>query len=321
MAGKPLKILLMVLLFAVIGGCSDPLDDAIINLTQTNESKLQHLKQQLIAKQVRNATLLSQYGQLLEETRPELKPLINQLVTDATPQGPMFQGLENRVKESIVASNFASKDDQLSEMNNLSEALNPVLFNDALSDVVNVLADMSNGSLARVNAMSQAQSQQANASEDFGAGSQLVGNPNYGTWNNNNGLSFWEWYGMYALISNLSSPISYDRWGRYRGYSYYNDYGRYRYSSPKQRKKQSDVWKKTKKKFSTSSRYSTPYSKSRVGSSRLSRQSSQAKVAAGNSFNNNSRFSKTRSKSSYAKNNSSFRNSRSTTSRGSRRGK
>ncbi|OIQ47308.1 MAG: hypothetical protein BM565_07280 [Gammaproteobacteria bacterium MedPE] len=320
MAGKPLKIMLMLVCFALLGGCSDPLDDAIANLTQTNESKLKTLERQLVGKQIRNATLIGEYAPILEKSRPELTPLINQLVLDSTPQGAMFQGLQKRVADSVVASNFVSKDEQAQELTNIGEALNPVLFNDALSDVVNVLADMSGGTLARVNALSQQQSQQANNSEDFGVGSQLVGNPNYGTWNNNNGMSFWEWYGMYALISNLSSPISYDRWGRYRGYSYYNDYGRYRYSSPKQRKKHSDVWNKTNKKFSTGSRYSTPYSKSRVGSSRLSRQSSQAKTAAGKGFSSNNRFKQTRSKSSYA-NNSSFRNSRSSTSRGSSRGK
>lgn len=321
MAGKPLKIMLMLVFFALLGGCSDPLDDAIANLTQTNNNKLKTLERQLDDKQVRNAVLISEYGKLLEQSRPELAPLIKNLVRDATTQGAMYQGLANRVKDSQVASNFVTKDEQAQEMTNLGEALNPVLFNDALSDVVNVLADMSNGALARVNALSQAQSQQANGSEDFGVGSQLVGNPNYGTWNtNSNGMSFWEWYGMYALISNITSPISYDRWGRYRGYSYYNDYGRYRYSSPKQRKKHRDVWNKTSKKFSTGSHYSTPYSKSRVGSSRLSRQSTQAKTAAGKGFSSNNRFKQTRSRSSYA-NNSSFRNSRSTTSRGSRRGK
>ncbi len=320
MAGKPLKILLLMLLVIIVSGCSDPLDDSISLMKQQNQSKLALLTQDLNSNRVRNAVILTQYGEMIKKSRPELTTLVSQLVIDGTPKGSIFRGLETRVKEASNIKNFISKEEQNQELKNLNQALDPILFNDALSDVVNVLADLSNGDLARVNAMSQAQSQNANNSENFGAGSQLVGNPSYGNWSNNNGFSFWEWYGMYALFSNLSSPISFDRWGRHRGYSYYNDYGRYRYSSPKQRKKQSDIWKRTNKKFSTGQRYSSPYSTSRVGSSRLSRQSSQAKVAAGKSFTNPNRFKSTVSKSSYS-NNSSFRNSSSTTSRGTRRGK
>lgn len=312
--------MLLIWLVFVVSGCSDPLDDSINLLKQRNQSSLVALEKKLNADQIRNAVIIAQYGEIIKRSRPELGPLINQLVNDGTAQGSMYQSLAKRVSEAQVATNFISKNEQAQELENLSQALDPVLFNDALSDIVNVLADMSKGELARVNAMSQAQSQQANKSEDFGNGSQLVGNPSYGSWSNNNGMSFWQWYGMYAMFSNLTSPISYDRWGRHRGYSYYNDYGRYRYSSPKQRKKQSNTWNKTTKKFSTGQRYSSPYSKSRVGSSRLSRQSNQAKTAAGKSFTNPNRFKQTRSTSSYS-NNSSFRNSRSTTSRGSSRGK
>jgi len=320
MAFKPLKIMLLIWLILIVSGCSDPLDDSISILKQRNQSSLVALEKKLNTEQIRNAVIVAQYGEIIKKSRPELNPLINQLMTDGTAQGSMYQSLVTRVNESQVAANFISKNEQAQELENLSQALDPVLFNDALSDIVNVLADMSNSQLPRVNAMSQAQSQQANNSENFGSGSQLVGNPSYGSWSNNNGFSFWQWYGMYAMFSNLTSPISYDRWGRHRGYSYYNDYGRYRYSSPKQRKAQSNTWNKTTKKFSTGQRYSSPYSKSRVGSSRLSRQSNQAKTAAGKSFTNPNRFKQTRSTSSYS-NNSSFRNSRSTTSRGSSRGK
>ena len=220
------------------------------------------------------------------------------------------------------SENFTSKEQLLDELENINQALSPNLFNDALSDPLNVMADMSKGSLARVNSISQAQEQYANGSGDFGAGSQLVGNPNYGNWSSgSNGTSFWQWYGMYAMFSSLTrGGIGYDRWGRNRGYSYYNDYGRYRYSSPKQRNQQQKVWNRTKKKFSTGQRYATPYSKSRVGASRLSSNSIQAKSAAGTGFSSSNKFRKQRSTSSYS-NSSSFRNSRSTTSRGVSRGK
>ena len=57
-----------------------------------------------------------------------------------------------------------------------------------------MLADMSNGSLARVGAISQ-------KAEGEGVGNQMVGNPNYGNWQtNSSGISFWQWYGMYRIL-------------------------------------------------------------------------------------------------------------------------
>jgi len=308
------------LMFLLSVGCSDPLDEKITFLQGKTQSDLSALANKLNSGQIRNATMLNEYAQNVTKARPELATLLSQLATDGSSDGVMFMSLSERVDAAKKASNFLSKEEQVEELENLKQALSPTLFNDALSDPLNVIADMSGGSLARVNSMSQAQL--ASGGEDFGAGSQLVGNPSYGSWNNSGGFSFWQWYGMYAMFSSLTNRVSYDRWGRNRRYSYYNDYGRYRYSSPKQRKRQSDVWKKTKKSFSTGQRYSSPYSTARTGSSGLSRQSSQAKTAAGKGFNSQSKFRQNRTKSSYSNNNnSSFRNSRSNTSRGVRRGK
>lgn len=52
-------------------------------------------------------------------------------------------------------------------------------------------------------------------------GMGFVGNPQYGKWEkDNNGNSFWGWYGRYALFSNLlfystMGPIRYGTWNRY----------------------------------------------------------------------------------------------------------
>ncbi|NRA62410.1 MAG: hypothetical protein HRU25_16215, partial [Psychrobium sp.] len=266
MAGKPIKIMLLMLFFVLVSACSDPLDEKIIQLQKQSTTALKTLGQQLDDGQIRNALILKQYSALLVAKRSELRPLLDALAKDATSAGPMYLGLKRRVEDAKTASNFIDKQEQVEELSNIVAALNPTLFGDALSDPVNVIADMSKGELARVNSISQAQSQQANSSENFGAGSQMVGNPNYGSWSSGSGgSSFWQWYGMYAMFSNLTSPISYDRWGRNRGYSYYNDYGRHRYSSPKQRQQQQKTWNNTKKTFSKGQQYSSPYSKSRVG--------------------------------------------------------
>lgn len=320
MAVKPIRIFSLVAMLFLSIGCSDPVDEQIEFLQNKTQQDLSQLSEKLVNGKVRNALLLNQYAEILGKQRPELKNILNQLALDGTNEGVMFNALSDRVRDAQSAANFLSKEEQAQELENLAQALNPTLFNDALSDPLNVIADMSAGSLARVNALSQ--EQLARSGEDFGPGSQLVGNPSYGNWaDDGNGFSFWQWYGMYAFFSNFSSPISFDRWGRHRRYSYYNDYGRYRYSSPKQRRYQGDIWKKTKKSFSTGQRYKSPYSTARTGSSGLSRQSSQAKSAAGTGFSSPKKFRQSNTKSSYSKTNSSFRNSRSSTSRGVSRGK
>ena len=219
---------------------------------------------------------------------------------------------------------FESSQAIYDELLNLYQAADPVLYSDALSDPLNVLADMSDGTLPRVNALSKAQSMSANKAQDFGTGEQLIGNPSYGSWTTgSNGMSFWAWYGMYSMMGDLfgSRRTSYSDWGRGRNYSYYNDYGRKRYSSPDQLRKQTDLDTRTKKSFqSRGQKYTSAYSKNRTGASSISSQSKSAQTSA-------NRFaSKTANKSAYAKSsksakNASFRNSKSTTSRSFRRGK
>ena len=62
--------------------------------------------------------------------------------------------------------------------------------------------------------------------------SNYVGNPQYGRWVNNNGGSFWEFYGKYALLSSLFNmsafPVQRNYYDDYRG-SYY---GRRPYYGP-----------------------------------------------------------------------------------------
>lgn len=127
--------------------------------------------------QLRNANLLKQYTTLLKQQKPDLAPLLDELAKDSGTQGPMYTSLKRRLDESKVASNFADLDQQLAEAENLYQAADPSLFNDMLSDPVNVVADMSDGKLARVNAISREAATLANGGEDFGPCSQLVGNP------------------------------------------------------------------------------------------------------------------------------------------------
>lgn len=310
-----IKLLLVLCISFLVIACSDEREDRLKSNIQSADYLIENLGNNLQADALRNGVILREYARLLEQDKPELKPLLAQLSRDADRDGPMYQALVQRLKtvkeQPQVLGDIEA---QLYETENLIEASDPNLFNDALSDPINVIADMSDGKLARVNAISKQSSLQANNAEDHGAGSQLVGNPSYGHWQtNSSGMSFWQWYGMYAMFSALSPrPVYYDRWSTSRDYSYYSDYGRNRYTSPQQAKAQNDLATKTKKQFANKGGFKSPYAKSKTGASRMSSSSRKAQKAA--PFSGKSSFSK-------AKSASSFRNSKSTTSRGISRGK
>ncbi|MGI1986645.1 hypothetical protein [Shewanella glacialipiscicola] len=327
MAGMLTRVLTSILFIAVslaLTGCGDDRPDKIAKYQQLAQQRLATLTTMIDDGQLRNANLLKQYTTLLKQQKPELAPLLDELAKDAGTQGPMYTSLKRRLEESKVASNFADLDQQLAEAENLYQAADPSLYNDMLSDPVNAVADMSDGKLARVNAISREAATLANGAENFGPGSQLVGNPAYGNWQtDSSGTSFWAWYGMYSMFTNIfNRPISYDRWSGNRGYSYYNDVGRYRYTSPKQADAQAKTFEQTKKRFdSQGKRFDSPYAKPRTGGTALSRESTSAPKANTTSASKSSaNNSKSKFRSNYAKD-SSFRNSSNRTTRSVRRGK
>ncbi|SEK68184.1 hypothetical protein SAMN05216262_102104 [Colwellia chukchiensis] len=321
---QPLKSIIL-LFTLMLFACTDPVKEQITQQIPLTEQRIDLLAQALANGQVRNANLIKQYAARLKQEKPSYKPLIDEFLKDATSQGPMFLALVDRLNTvKNQPQMFANSQAVYEELLNLYQAADPVLFSDALSDPLNVLADMSEGKLPRVNAMSKAQSLAANKAQDFGVGEQLIGNPAYGSWTTGaNGMSFWAWYGMYAMMGDLfgSRRTSYSDWGRGRNYSYYNDYGRKRYSSPSQLRQQTDLDTRTRKSFQRrGEKFTSAYSKNRTGASSISSQSKSAQSSA-------NRFARQASnKSAYAKanknaKNASFRNSRSTTSRSFRRGK
>lgn len=315
-----------ILLLSACGG--DPIKEQALQQLPITEQRITQLGEALSGGQVRNANLIRQYADKVSKLKPELHTLVAEFSKDATTQGPMYRALLDRINTAKNQPQmFASSQALYDELLNIYQAADPVLYSDALSDPLNVLADMSDGQLPRVNSLSKSQSQQANNAQDFGTGEQLIGNPSYGNWQTgSNGMSFWAWYGVYSLMGNmLGRPAYYNDWGRSRNYSYYNDYGRTRYSSPSQLKKQTQLDQRTKKSFaSRGQKFSSPYSKNRTGSSSLSSKSKTAQSSA-NRFRSN-----TAKKSNYAnksktqskfKKSSSFRNSNTNTSRSFRRGK
>ncbi len=318
--------LTFITLLLFLTACSDPIKEQIEQQIPITQQRIELLADALNNGQVRNANLIKQYAEKVKQLKPDLAPLINEFKKDATPQGPMYKALVERLNTvKNQPQMFASNKARFNELLNIYQAADPVLYSDALSDPLNVLADMSDGKLPRVNALSKAQSERANNAQDFGTGEQLVGNPSYGHWTTgSNGMSFWAWYGMYSMFGNMMGrPVYYNDWGRHRNYSYYNDYGRSRYSSPSQLKKQTKLETRTRKSFANrGQKFTSPYAKNRSGATSLSGQSKSAQKSANRFRANSSKSKYARSSRNTSRNkNASFRNSRTSTSRGFRRGK
>ncbi|MEI6895151.1 MAG: hypothetical protein V5789_11115 [Colwellia sp.] len=319
----PFSLLLVIVTTLSLFGCGDPVKEQIIQQLPVTEQRVIQLGEALNKGEVRNARLIKQYADKVMVNKADLAPLINEFRKDATTDGPMYRALLDRVNTvKAQPQMFASSQARYNELLNIYKAADPTLFSDALSDPLNVLADMSDGQLPRINSLSKSQSQQANNAQDFGTGEQLIGNPSYGHWQTgSNGMSFWAWYGMYSMVGNVFGRRTYyNDWSSRRNYSYYNDYGRTRYSSPNQLKQQTSLDARTKKSFSNrGQKFTSPYSKNRSGSSSLSSQSRTAQTSS-NRFRSNN-IKKSNYASRFRSKTSSFRNSNTNTSRGFRRGK
>ncbi|WP_026052526.1 hypothetical protein [Gayadomonas joobiniege] len=278
---KPFWVVLFI--FTLVA-CGDPMKAKIENQLNFAELQMEKLAQGLEAGQIRNANLIKEYARQLSEKMPEQRVLVQELAKDAGTSGPMFLNLKDRLQTAKSQPQaFSSSQERLVELENIYQAASRELYNDALSDPLNVLADLSGGLLPRVNSISQAASLQSNQAENYGAGSQLIGNPAYGQWStDSSGMSFWEWYGMYALISNITDAIGgrrgrvyYGDWARGRNYSYYHDYGRYRYSSPKTVRQQNQIEQKAKKNYRGGT-FTSAYAKNRTGAAQISSASRTA---------------------------------------------
>ena len=272
------------------------------------EQSMQQLKSAIGSGLIRNAMILKEYAIILKSQKPELSSLVDNLALDAGNDGAIYKNLDNRLsalknKPELFETPLA----QYQEANGIIDAAQPENYNLALIDVVNVLADMSNGSLPRIESQSKRESLAANRSEDLGAGSQLIGNPSYGQWTNSGGTSVWAWYGMHSMFRDLTGGRSYgyNQWNNNRDWSYYNDVGRERNGNFRTRNTNPPKTKKygakrdygvSKKSYGSSSaerRTSTYGSGSSKSSDSSQKQSSfSKKSSAPASFRNRSSYSR-----------------------------
>ena len=306
---KAWKLLSLFCLFTALIGCQskeEQLQQTIQESIKKADVELTQLGKALDNGSIRNAIILKEYSRILKQQQPELSKVVDVVSLDATRQGALYSGLTQRLDDIKGNYLIPPYEDTLYNIDLLREAAKPTLFSDALTDPINMLADMSNGSLARVGAISQ-------KAEGQGVGNQMVGNPNYGNWQtNSSGISFWQWYGMYRILGDVFDRVEYGSLSKRRKYSYYNDYGRTRYSSPKQIKTQSALETRTRQSYQRQGKqFTSPYASKKTGASGLSRSSYTPPK---------SRSSYSRA-SSYSNNSGSVRNSSSRTSRGVSRGK
>ena len=215
---------------AVLAGCGENYPELVKQQQARVTSLVRNLGGYIAARRIRNANLIVQYAGIVQRQRPDLAQLTAELAKEGTTKGLAFTSLPRRLKAVNLAPGDESQANaSLEELLRIEAAADPTVFNDSLIDVVNVLADLSNGKLARLHVPAgEPRSAQ-------GAGSNLVGNPRYGNWRrNSSGTSFWVFYGQYAMMRSLFfSPMrySYGSWYRGRGWSYYGDVGRNYYGT------------------------------------------------------------------------------------------
>lgn len=234
-----------------------------INLKNSHasaEKSLNELEKALQQGQIRNARLITLYADQVKTINPSLAMIVDELKKDSGVNGVLYQGLKTRLKEnasvsqsvrSALDSSKKSDQDYLTALTKNKSVVIPeydaiigasaiAVYNDALSDVINALADMSNDKLPRIDGKKSSDFYKETGAKNVGAGTMLVGNDNYGQWKqDSSGNSFWAFYGQMAMLNSLmnigGSPYYYNSWYSQRPYSSYNDYYGSRYSSSKYR--------------------------------------------------------------------------------------
>jgi len=275
------------LLSTLLSGCSNRFEEPLRENHQVVSSNLNYLKEQLDSGQLANGLLINKYANALMQQKPDYADIASLLKQEESSQGKAYSALTKRLASvNLVPNNREAAVYGMQELQLINSAADLHEFNNALSDVVNTLASLSDGQLAVINvpASQRTSAQQTNA---------LVGNPAYGNWRqNSSGTSFWAWYGMYSMFSNVvgMNRYSYGGWSSRPHYSYYGNHGRNSWGSSRDVNRNYDLSSRNPSRYNrpsaaTKSRYATTKSSSRNSSygssSRRSSSSSSRSFRSG----------------------------------------
>lgn len=230
-------VILIIISLFVLNGCGgNRYAEEVQASHKTLSNNINNLKFSLAGEELVNAIIARDYADRLARSSPQLANIAQILKKDTTADGAAFQNLLKRSQ----AVNLNPETEQAyrtatTEVFKLITLSDPIIFNESLIDIVNTLADLSNGSLPRINIP------KTTSATETPPGSYLVGNSNYGNWQqNSSGSSFWVWYGQYALFRDLlgrGGSIGMGRWYNQPRNSYNHDFGRNSYGSTAEQKK------------------------------------------------------------------------------------
>jgi hypothetical protein len=215
------------LLLLPLTGCLVNENEEYINtIAPIVRQQLADTKAALAAGRVLNAQILKDYANRLPLMQPTLAAPAAVLAVEATANSQLLKHFEQRLKVAEDSPNdLGGLKMAADEVRALREATTTAVYNDALLDPINTLADLSAGQLPRLSAPKPREKELP--------ASQLVGNPAYGEWKQNSqGSNFWMWYGAYRMLDDVvGGGRNYNAWQSGRSWSYHNDYGRRLYGS------------------------------------------------------------------------------------------
>ena len=218
-----LRVGLIVLLVA-IAGCGEDYGRLAQEAHKEASLQVETLRDRIAQGKIRNALVVRAYAQALAEDRPKMAELAAEFGKEGSTDGLAFKALVDRLAAvKLEVDDEKAADQSLDELARITAAADPDVFDDSLVDVANVLADLSNGKLARLKI------RKSGAVPEAGSGSHLVGNPTYGRWTSGPSGLYWLWFAGFSPYRSMfftGRPYYYNNWYRSRPWSYYNDVGR-----------------------------------------------------------------------------------------------
>jgi len=235
--------ILVICILLLLSGCGNDYAQQTQKNYNSVEQHLKGLGKKLDRKQLTNTKIIDIYAKKLTLINPDLKPVAEALANDATSKGTLYQGLLQRLQKiNLDPENKQQFDLTSQSLMSIDAGADPIVFNDALIDLINTMAELSGGQLNTISIPKGSQAANVRG-EAITPGSYLIGNPGYGEYRqDNSGRSFWHWYGQYAFFNSLFRGSSYNRYPTYYNdwnsrphYSHYRDYGRTTYGSQQDR--------------------------------------------------------------------------------------